>query len=139
MPGFDSSQILHFTIPVRGQAHCAVFKRPGVDAFLREMAKRYELVLWTAGQQVYAETIVNWLDPVNVIFFKMMYRTECKDLTKLGVDLLRVLIIDTSETCYTFQPANGVPIEDFKGHIFDTSFLCGTYVSVLRDASKFIT
>ena len=31
---------------------------------------------------------------------------------------------------------NGVPIEDFKGHIFDTSFLCGTYVSVLRDASK---
>ena len=145
MPGFDSSQILHFTVPVRGQVHCVVFKRPGVDAFLQEMAKHYELVLWTAGQQVYAETIVNWLDPENAIFSKRMYRTECaelsdgrtiKDLTKLGVDLSRVLILDNSETCYTLQPANGVPIEDFEGHIFDTSFLCGTYVSVLRDASK---
>ena len=29
-----------------------------------------------------------------------------------------------------------MPIEDFRGHVWDISFFCGTYISVLRDASK---
>lgn len=95
LPGFDPSQILCFTTM---GIHCAVFKRPGVEASLQEMAKHYQLVLWTAGHHVYAETIVNWLDPENDIFSKRMYRTECtelsdrriiKDFMKLNVDLPR--------------------------------------------------
>ena len=142
MSGYDTNQVLHF---IAMGCTFIVFKRPGVEGFLQEMAKHYELVLWTAGLQAYAEPIVNWLDPENVIFSKRMYRTECtelpgghyiKDLTRLGVDLSRVLILDNNDTCYAFQPGNGVPIADFRGNNLDTEFLGGTYVRILRDASK---
>ena len=142
MSGYDTNQVLRF---IAMGCTFIVFKRPGVEEFLQEMAKHYELVLWTAALQAYAEPIVNWLDPEKVIFSKRMYRTECtelpgghyiKDLTRLGVDLSRVLIHDNNETCYAFQPANGVPISDFRGNNLDTEFLGGTYVSILRDASK---
>jgi len=140
--GYQPSQILRFR--VNGQS-CVVFKRPGVEKFLLEMSKHYDLVLWTAGTQLYADPIVDWLDPEKVIFSKRMYRTECtqsrdgrfvKDLNKLQVALSRVLILDNSEKSYAFQPANGVPISDFTTSNSDTDLLCGTYVSILRDASK---
>ena len=141
--GYQPSQILRFR--VNGQS-CVVFKRPGVEKFLLEMSKHYDLVLWTAGTQLYADPIVDWLDPEKVIFSKRMYRTECthsqddgrfvKDLNRLQVALSRVLILDNSDKSYAFQPANGVPISDFTASSLDTDLICDTHVSILRDASK---
>ena len=143
MSGHDTNQVL----PLIAMGYpCIVVKRLGFEGFLQEMTEHYELVLRTTGLQAYAEPIVNWLDPEEgVIFSKRMYRTECtelpgghfmKDLTRLNVYLSRVLILDNNETCYAFKPANGVPIAGFRGNNLDTEFLCGTYVSILRYASK---
>ena len=94
------TQIRFFVLP-QWVGACVVFKHPRVEAFLREMAKRYELVIWIVGLQPYAEPIVNWLDPEKVVFSKGRYQIECtqlsggryiKDLTRLGADLSRVSI-----------------------------------------------
>ena len=44
---------------------CQVFvlKRPGVDEFLKEMAKHYELMVYTASLKKYADPLLDWLDP----------------------------------------------------------------------------
>jgi len=50
---------------------CEVFvlKRPGVDKFLHEMAKHYELMIYTASLQKYADPLLDWLDPQNLIAY----------------------------------------------------------------------
>lgn len=40
-----------------------VLKRPGVDMFLRRLAKLYELVIFTASLPKYADAIIDKLDP----------------------------------------------------------------------------
>ena len=98
IPGYNLNRVLRFTAM---EFPCVIFKLPGVEAFLKEMANHYELVLWTAALQPYAELIVNWLDPEKAVFSKGRYQIECtqlsggryiKDLTRLGVDLSRVSI-----------------------------------------------
>lgn len=44
---------------------CQVFvlKRPGVDQFLQECAKWYELIIYTASLRKYADPLLDWLDP----------------------------------------------------------------------------
>ena len=118
MPSFHLSQTLRFTaIGVTD----FVFKHPGVKEFLQEMARRYELALWTAGAQVWVEPIVNRLDLEQNIFSKRMYRTECnpsacqtlqtdgrciKNLTRIGVDNLSredMLCTPAYKCCVNFR------------------------------------
>jgi RNA polymerase II subunit A small phosphatase-like protein len=51
-------------------------KRFGVDAFLFEMSKYYEIVVFTAGQKKYADTILNKIDPKGWISHRL-YREHC--------------------------------------------------------------
>ena len=51
-----------------------VVKHPGVDSFLQKMKEHFNLVLWTAGTQEYADHVVDWLDPAGGIFYRRMYR-----------------------------------------------------------------
>ena len=123
-----------------------VVKRPGVDLFLQKMQEHFNLVLWTAGTQEYADHVVDWLDPASDIFYRRMYRQHCtfdprinnyvKNLQHLGIDLSKVLILENREAAYMYQPKNGVPIMDFKGDEGDTELSCSMYESILIEASK---
>ena len=104
------------------------------------MTKHYDLLLWTAGIQSYADPIVDLLDPEQVIFSKLMYCTACteladgrcvKDLKNIQVALSRVLILDNGEKSYAFQPTNG--ISDFAASNLDTDFYCDAYATILRN------
>lgn len=64
----------------------------------------FEVVIFTASQSIYAEQLLDILDPDRKLFSQRMYRESCifsdgnytKDLTVLGIDLARVVIIDNS-------------------------------------------
>lgn len=64
----------------------------------------FEVVIFTASQSIYAEQLLDILDPDRKLFSQRMYRESCifsdgnytKDLTILGIDLAKVVIIDNS-------------------------------------------
>ncbi|KAJ8633392.1 hypothetical protein MRB53_026728 [Persea americana] len=103
-----------------------VLKRPGVDEMLEEIAKRFEIVVFTAGLKEYASLVLDRLDSKGVISHRL-YRDSCKeiegrfvkDLAEMGRDLKRVVIIDDNPNAYEFQPENAVPVKPFFDDLED--------------------
>jgi RNA polymerase II subunit A small phosphatase-like protein len=97
-----------------------VAKRPGVDEFLVEMAKHYEVVIYTASLNKYADPLLDLLDPNRVIRTRL-FRESCvyyegnyvKDLSLLDRDLKEVIIIDNSPSSYIFHPENAIDCTSF--------------------------
>lgn len=92
-----------------------VAKRPGVDDFLLEMAKHYEIVIYTASLNKYADPLLDLLDTHKVIRTRL-FRESCvfyegnyvKDLSLLNRDLSKTIIIDNSPASYMFHPENAI-------------------------------
>merc|ERR1712226_1296448 len=91
-------------------------KRPGVDDFLKFVGARYETVIFTASLRKYADPLVDLLDPDRTISARL-FREDCvfhrgsfvKDLSRLGRDLKRTIIIDNAPASYIFHPSNAIP------------------------------
>ncbi|CAA6665658.1 unnamed protein product [Spirodela intermedia] len=104
-----------------------VVKRPGVEQLLAEAAKHFEIVLFTAGLREYASLVLDRLDPHGEFISHKLYRDSCseiegiltKDLSDLGRDLSRVVILDDNPNSYALQPANAVPVAPFLNDLSD--------------------
>lgn len=51
--------------------------RPYLEDCLEKLSQLYEIVVFTAGVQQYADPILDRIDPEKTIFKRRMYRTEC--------------------------------------------------------------
>mmetsp|Transcript_38957 Transcript_38957/g.89255 ORF Transcript_38957/g.89255 Transcript_38957/m.89255 type:complete len:338 (-) Transcript_38957:289-1302(-) len=116
----DSPDIF-LSIEMNGQTlNVYVAKRPGVDTFLSECAKIYEVVVWTASLAKYADPLMDILDPQGHVTGRL-FRPHCtkhngvyvKDLARLGRSLDDVLIIDNSPLAYSFHIDNAIPIKSW--------------------------
>lgn len=116
-----------FIVPVEidGTLHKVyVLKRPHVDEFLKRMGQIFECVLFTASLAKYADPVADLLDTEN-IFKARLFRESCafyrgnyvKDLSRLGRDLNRVIIVDNSPASYIFHPDNAVSFENISNVI----------------------
>ncbi|KAM8855624.1 uncharacterized protein AB9W97_020401 [Spinachia spinachia] len=122
-----------FIIPVEidGTVHQVyVLKRPHVDEFLRRMGELFECVLFTASLAKYADPVSDLLDKWGA-FQSRLFRESCvfhkgnyvKDLSRLGRDLNKVIIIDNSPASYIFHPENAVPVASWFDDMSDTELL----------------
>jgi len=111
--------------------HVNVYIRPYVKEFLQFCGEHFEVILFTAALQTYADTIVDHIDPKRIIS-RRFYRRHCttetdlnipvdqhgnfyvKDLRKLNRDMTRIAILDNAAYAYAFQFDNGIPIRDFR-------------------------
>ena len=97
------------------------YRRPHLHAFLKSVSGMFEVVLFTASLSQYAEALMNIMDPNHEIFSYSLYRNSCvqgfgsfiKDLSLLGRDLAKTVIIDNSPQAFSFQPDNGIPIRSY--------------------------
>lgn len=111
-----------------------VLKRPGVDELLTELANKYELVLFTASMKEYADAVLDRIDPHRAIRYRL-FRDSCteisgkfvKDLSLLGRDLKRVIIVDDNPNAYMLHPQNAIPVSSFVDNLDD-----GELASVIR-------
>ncbi|OEL34873.1 CTD small phosphatase-like protein 2 [Dichanthelium oligosanthes] len=98
-----------------------VRKRPYLKMFLEKVAQMFELVIFTASQRIYAEQLIDRIDPDGKYISRRIYRESClfsdgcytKDLTILGVDLAKVAIIDNTPQVFQLQVDNGIPIKSW--------------------------
>ena len=85
-----------------------VMFRPGVEDFLKRMAKCYEIVIFTASLEAYAEHILMRLDYKLKFGFSALFREDCtfkngtfvKDLSSLGRNLKNVVMVDNVADSY---------------------------------------
>ena len=64
--------------------------RPFARNFLRNMAKHWEIVIFTAGLKDYADNILNDLDPNNYIS-RRFYRDSCKVVEGVYIKDLKIV------------------------------------------------
>lgn len=84
--------------------------RPYLKEFMKRVADLFEIIIFTASQSIYAEQLLNVLDPKRKVFRHRVYRESCvflegnylKDLSVLGRDLARVVMIDNSPQVFSF-------------------------------------
>ncbi|KAF7684003.1 CTD small phosphatase-like protein [Astathelohania contejeani] len=99
-----------------------VSERPYLGSFLETLAQCYELIIFTAGRKEYADKVINSIDPRGLIAHRL-YRESCtfhggryvKDLSKLGRDLKKTILIDNSVWSSFFQPENSYLIKSYIG------------------------
>ncbi|CUS11571.1 unnamed protein product [Tuber aestivum] len=102
-----------------------VHKRPYCDEFLRMVCKWYNLVIFTASVQEYADPVIDWLEQNRKYFKGRFYRQHCtqrggayiKDISAVEPDLSKVMIIDNSPMSYIFH--EGAAIGAIVGCIQD--------------------
>ena len=139
----DLDETLVHYIEEENRAYVQV--RPYADYFLNEMAKYFELVIFTAAAEDYADIVLNELDKNKLINYKL-YRKHTeqingvfiKDLSKLGRDLSKILIVDNNKDNFTLQPDNGLHICSFDGDLNDDELyhLSGDLMKIIEANQK---
>ena len=93
------------------------------------MSKWYNLVVFTASVQEYADPVIDWLESERKYFTGRFYRQHCtfrhgafiKDLSSVEPDLSKVMILDNSPLSYMFHQGTSWPVLDFGGWVWASS------------------
>ena len=127
--------------------------RPYAKQFLHELTKYYEISIFTTGTKEYCDRILQLLDLDNNLIKYRLYKhhialkdinVSVKDLSLLGRDLSKTIIVDNLEENFRRQPDNGLPIITWKGDINDfslkylTTILKNIVINKVSDVRKVI-
>ena len=118
---------------------------------LDELKDDFEIGIFTAGKKSYADPIIDRIDKDKRISFRL-YRKHnsftgkrfIKDLSRLGRDLRRTIIVDNVAENFQKQPDNGIFIKSWYNDPEDTALkqlvdLLRTFKSSeFDDVTKFI-
>ena len=123
----------------------SVKTRPFLDNCLEHLAKFYEIAVFTAGEQAYADAILDYLDEERQIIKHRLYRQHCvkvgdgiyvKDLRIISDrNIQDIILVDNSIVSFAFNIDNGVPISAFTRQENDEELLY--MVSYLEEIYSF--
>lgn len=115
--------LIHFVVDNSSEGR--LLYRPYLFDFLNQVSQLYEVVVYTASRKEYADIILNLIEFKigHKVFDYRLYREHTtldngsfiKDLSRLGRDLSRVVIVDNLAKSFEYQKRNGVLISTFVG------------------------
>lgn len=106
--------------------------RPGTKDFLERMHQKFEITIWTTGQQAYLESV--W-DYIGIEGCTLWGRDFCKridnpspstpepyekPLRKVCEDLSQVVLVDNTPSMFAKYPVNGILTRTWRGDPNDT-------------------
>ena len=113
--GMNKSSEISFPVKVVDTIYSVNGKlRPYCLEFLSYCANHFEVVLFTASQKIYAQTLAKIIDPTGNLFKFRLFRDSCtlveghyiKNLDTLGRDLKQTVIVDNSLVCFGYHLDN---------------------------------
>ena len=119
--------------------------RMGAEHFITVLSQYCEIVIFTASTKFYCDIVIDGFDCKNLIDYKLCREytydyngINVKDLSKLGRDLNKIIIIDNIEENYIFQPSNGLNISDFEGDENDNelTYLLEDLIEIVKVPGK---
>jgi len=129
--------LIHYMQRFNGKGKFHV--RPYASYFLERMSAYYEVVIFTAALQEYADWILDQLDKKNWITHRL-YRDHTlyynniyhKDLAALGRPLTHTIIVDNNMENFRLQPNNGIYIRSWYDDKSDEALmkLCPVLVDI---------
>jgi len=123
--------LIHFKLNMNDTSQGELRVRPGLFEFLDTVVKYYELVIFTAATQDYADPILDAIERRKKYFDFRLYRQHTiiidedfvKDLSRIGRDLKKTIIVDNLPQNFRLQKANGIFIKSFFGEDSDDNAL----------------
>ena len=109
-----------------------IILRPGLYQFLENLMNlKCELIIFTSSAKQRADIIIDKIEKNEKYFNQRLYREHCslmgaayvKDISKLGRDLSKTIIIDNDLGCFYLQQENGILIKSFIGNEDDKNLL----------------
>ena len=129
--------------------------RPGVDQFLSQMSKYYDIYVYSASSKNYLNSIIKNIDKNNIIK-KCFCRDDCikyvedheedfdkpndkfnyvKDLKKINKELRNIVFIDNNAISFKLQEKNGIPIKSWFDDYEDIELY--KLIPILKNLSGF--
>ena len=97
--------------------------RPGLYSFLSNIKPYYELMTFTSASKEYAMPIINEIESKEKFFDYNFFREHSvivendfvKDISRIGRDMKKIIIIDNVEENFKLNKKNGIKIAPFYG------------------------
>ena len=97
--------------------------RPGLFSFLSGVKPYYELISFTNESKYSSDSIIKQIETRNKYFDYNLYREHLafngrefiKDITKIGRDIKKIIIVDNIANNFKLNPENGIQISPFFG------------------------
>ena len=111
------------TLSYKNNKTNAIILRNGLFSFLSTIKPFFELILFSIDSQDVSYPIINMIENDKKYFDYKFYKDHCvlyknnliKDVTLIGRDLSKIIIVDNNETCFELNKENGIKISSFYG------------------------
>jgi CTD small phosphatase-like protein 2 len=106
------------------------FLRPHAQQFIIDLEPFFEIVIFTAAMKNYADWIIDRLD-TNKLISHRLYRCSTKnhngvfikDLSRIGRELSKTIIVDNNADNFQYQPENGIFIKSWYDDAEDNALV----------------
>ena len=125
-----------------------IIVRPFAVGLIETLSEYYEIVIFTAASEEYANEVTEILDPDHKYIKKVLTNYHCLRVNEFYVKDLRIiadrrldqmLIVDNSIISFAFQLENGIPVTPYFGEADDKELVyLTTYLKSLHGAKNIV-